>query len=550
MADLTPLKGTRIWLSGSQPEGLDEVASARFSAFIARLGELIFRDGGTIIHGSHPTVAATLLSAAEQFQKGARGSRDCLVLAASKFFRHRYAPQLEDWKRNSIVHEVPTGIDEAESLERLRLWIVDRCDAIISVGGRWWKVNPAAAGIPQEFALARERGLPCFLLAGVSGAAAGYLQQFPSSIRDLRNGLSESENRALAGELDLDALANRVVEQLRRLPLVRGEPLGDSTFRILSLDGGGIKGTFTAAVLAAWEEVLERKHSGKLTDHFDLIAGTSTGGILALGLGMGLRARDILAFYEQRGPTVFPLTSLGRKFRYRLRQVFTAKYPQEALRGELGAAFASAPGKKMRDSACRLVIPAAHALTGSVHLFRTNHHPDVTAHAESRAVDVALATAAAPTYFSAATVDASSYVDGGVWANNPTLAALTEAVSRLHVPLNRVDILSIGTTAAPYSGRKTLEAGFAGWLKGGRIIELLMHAQAQGTIALANSLAGRPRILRVDLTLVPNEVSLDNIERIGNLKDYGRKVAQDEGTVADVMARFLNGIQVEDWRRY
>jgi patatin-like phospholipase/acyl hydrolase len=355
---------------------------------------------------------------------------------------------------------------------------------------------------------------------------------------------------ALAADEDPEPLASRVVEQLRRLPLVRGEPLGDSTFRILSLDGGGIKGTFTAAVLAAWEEEVERKHNGKLTDHFDLIAGTSTGGILALGLGMGLRASDMLAFYEQRGPRVFPLTSLGHKLRYRLRQLFTSKYPQDALRSELRAAFANAPGKKMRDSVCRLVIPTAHALTGSVHLFRTNHHPDVTAHAGSCAIDVALATAAAPSYFRAATVDASSYVDGGVWANNPTLAALAEAVSRLRVPLNRLDILSIGTTTAPYSGRKTLESGVAGWLKGGQIIELLMHAQAQGTIALANSLAGRPRMLRVDLTLVPNEVSLDNVERIGNLKDYGRKAAQDEGTFADVMARFLNGIQVEDWMRY
>jgi hypothetical protein len=77
-----------------------------------------------------------------------------------------------------------------------------------------------------------------------------------------------------------------------------------------------------------------------------------------------------------------------------------------------------------------------------------------------------------------------------------------------------------------------------------------MHAQAQGTFELANGLAGRSRILRVDETLAPGEVSLDNVDRIKDLKDYGKRVAEKTETVADVMARFLNGIHVENWTRY
>jgi uncharacterized protein len=77
-------------------------------------------------------------------------------------------------------------------------------------------------------------------------------------------------------------------------------------FRILSLDGGGIKGAFTASVLATLEE-----DTGKsVVDHFDLIAGTSTGGILAIGLGLGLSAREICDFYASKGPEIFPSTSL------------------------------------------------------------------------------------------------------------------------------------------------------------------------------------------------------------------------------------------------
>ena len=68
-------------------------------------------------------------------------------------------------------------------------------------------------------------------------------------------------------------------------------------FRILSLDGGGIKGVFTAAVLASFEADTKLK----IIDHFDLIAGTSTGGILAIGLAMGLTAEELLNFYRERG---------------------------------------------------------------------------------------------------------------------------------------------------------------------------------------------------------------------------------------------------------
>jgi hypothetical protein len=77
-----------------------------------------------------------------------------------------------------------------------------------------------------------------------------------------------------------------------------------------------------------------------------------------------------------------------------------------------------------------------------------------------------------------------------------------------------------------------------------------MHAQAQGTSELANSLAGRVRLLRVDQTVVPGEVSLDNVDRIGDLKDYGARAAGQPDTLAQVKARFLNGITPEPWKRY
>ena len=75
-----------------------------------------------------------------------------------------------------------------------------------------------------------------------------------------------------------------------------------SRFRILSLDGGGIKGTFTASVLAE----LEAMTGKRMVEYFDLITGTSTGGIIAVALGLGMPAQEIVAFYCAKGPDIFP----------------------------------------------------------------------------------------------------------------------------------------------------------------------------------------------------------------------------------------------------
>jgi uncharacterized protein len=83
MMDLHPLKGARIWISGSISPEIGGDATDNFNALITRLSELIFRTGGSIIHGSHPSIGPTLLKSAKSHQ-AARGSRDCLVLVASK----------------------------------------------------------------------------------------------------------------------------------------------------------------------------------------------------------------------------------------------------------------------------------------------------------------------------------------------------------------------------------------------------------------------------------------------------------------------------------
>lgn len=421
-----------------------------------------------------------------------------------------------------------------------------RCDAFVAVGGKWWQEVSGRAGVPIESQLAMERDIPCFLVGGLGGAAETYLTDHPEVLKRLRNGLDERVNREIATNSNVGELAQRICEQLGRLPVVRGRVSDGSSFRILALDGGGIKGTFTAAVIAAWEAQTRLR----VVDHFDLIAGTSTGGIIAIGLGLGLSGQEILKFYRDRGPVIFPVTSLGRRLRYNLRHIFRPKFSQELLLRELEAAFYR--GKEpvpLKKAKCRLLIPAYHAVAGLSHVFRTPHHPLLRADAETDAAHVALATAAAPTYFSAAKVGSmiaeSSYFDGGVWANCPAMAAIVEAVCYLEVPLDRVDVLSVGTTDEPFTVRGQLRSGVIGWNK--HLLDILMNAQAEIAIRHAQLLAGEPRFLRVNTVTVPGSFKLDGSSEIGELAQLGKLEAEKPEVLSQVCSRFLNGVAVSSW---
>jgi uncharacterized protein len=100
---------------------------------------------------------------------------------------------------------------------------------------------------------------------------------------------------------------------------------------------------------------------------------------------------------------------------------------------------------KLGDSAKRLVIPAWDAQMDAVYIFKTPHHQRLMCDWRIPMVDVALATSAAPLYFPAARVDGHRLIDGGVWANNPSVVAITEAVSMLDVPLRAIRVLNVGT---------------------------------------------------------------------------------------------------------
>jgi patatin-like phospholipase/acyl hydrolase len=310
-------------------------------------------------------------------------------------------------------------------------------------------------------------------------------------------------------------------------------------FRILCLDGGGIKGVFTAAALARMEDQTKED----IINHFDLIVGTSTGGILAIGLAMGLSAHDLLTFYRERGSVIFPATSLVERSAGLLRQLFIGpKLSHSVLRRELAAVLQT---RKFGEAKCRLAIPTYDAVAGRIYIFKTSHAPGLANDVQVSAIDVALATSAAPTYFAAAaTEDDGRFVDGGVWANSPVMIGIVEAVVFLGIPLSEIDVLSVGTTSQPFSIAKNGSASVLKWNVG--LVNLMFEAQAESAQAQAKLLV-EGRVHRVNFTATEGRFSLDdaNPAAIGDLANLGRKEVEKRANATVISERFLNGNHVK-----
>lgn len=270
-------------------------------------------------------------------------------------------------------------------------------------------------------------------------------------------------------------------------------------FQILSLDGGGIKGLFSAAVLA----FLEEDHGVRIKDHFDLIVGTSTGGIIALGLGLGLTPREMVHFYVEKGPSIFHKVKTSK-----IRQLYRTKFKLAPLESALKECFGDV---LLGGSTKRLVIPSYNIGEDDVYLFKTPHHERLKRDYKVPVWTVALATSAAPTYFpSCQKVDHIRLVDGGVWANNPTMVGIVEAISMLDVPLTSIRVLSLGTTNAVKGRTKSLDrGGFWQWKR--EAVDVIMRGQSIGAFTQAQHLLGKDKVIRMDPRVPDRLFELDKL---------------------------------------
>src|SRR5207248_687442 len=272
-----------------------------------------------------------------------------------------------------------------------------------------------------------------------------------------------------------------------------------SRFHILSLDGGGLKGLFTASFLDCWERDVDQR----VVDQFDLIVGTSIGGIIALALGLGFSAAEIVRFYREEAETIFPKACLSN-----LKHWVQVKYSAAGLEAALTKYFGN---RTLGQSVRPLVIPAFYAQRREIYLFKTPHHVHLRQDWREKATLVARSTAAAPTFFPPVEKALGlELVDGGVWANNPVMIGVAEALGYLSRPQSEIAAVRIGTTCAacsmdefPTQGGKTVMIAPA--------IAYMTEGQEKSASAMALHILGEERYHEVNPIAAPSEFSLDKL---------------------------------------
>lgn len=288
-------------------------------------------------------------------------------------------------------------------------------------------------------------------------------------------------------------------------------------YRILSLDGGGIRGLITSVIL----ERLEENNPGFIS-RFDLIAGTSTGGLLALGLASGLTPTQAREIYEDKGHIVFKDSLIGDILD--LGELIGAAYPLTPLKNELIKQFGSL---RLKDLQTKVLI-ASFDLDNkpqdpdTIRIWKAkffHNYPGQDSDGDEKVVDVAIRTANAPTKFPIY----QGYVDGGVVANNPSVCALAQA---LHPNtggqrIEDVALLSFGTGHVPeFIPIQHGDWGVLHWAT--KIIQVVMEGSKGLADYQCKQLLGS-RYLRIN-PMLPKAISMDQIDQIPRMVEIGSEV--------------------------
>jgi predicted acylesterase/phospholipase RssA len=286
--------------------------------------------------------------------------------------------------------------------------------------------------------------------------------------------------------------------------------------RILTIDGGGVRGIIPATLLTQLE-----RQTGRLTrDTFDFVAGTSTGAVLAAGIAAGIPAATLVDLYVERSPQLFrrlPLISTLRRI------VSGRMYEIDALRDliaeELGP---EASAWRLNDAPIDLLITAKRLADGMPWYFVRDNPANSCRAGGFRLVDVATASAAAPTYFAPWLVaPVGELIDGGIGvAGNPVYQACVEAFTYTdaYEPASTV-VVSLGTGKLLRRERPSWIWPWLGWL-----LSELLRSPAEQQTELVHRHYPEAGFYRLDLELA-REIGLDAVERIGELRVLGERLA-------------------------
>ncbi len=273
------------------------------------------------------------------------------------------------------------------------------------------------------------------------------------------------------------------------------------TFHILALDGGGTRGIYTAQLLAKIERAFEKP----IKTCFDLIAGTSTGAIIAGAVVSDIPMTDIVELFETETTYIF------RRRWYRI-PLFLSKYPSEKLAEIIAEHLPATP---LNNITTPLMITSSEIAKSEVQIFRSNYGESNPADKTVSLRDAILASCAAPTFFAPKSVDNLLLADGGLWANNPSTVALTEACTTLKKEVKEIRMLSIGTGHSVNMYRNRRGWGFlTGW-GGAKLTSYVMTLQSQASARTAKLLL-QQNYLRINPEI--DFWELDTLTQLENLK--------------------------------
>ena len=284
----------------------------------------------------------------------------------------------------------------------------------------------------------------------------------------------------------------------------------EETFHILALDGGGTRGIYSAQVLAN----MEMRLGAPIRDSFDLIAGTSTGSIIAGAVATGIPLKEVVELFEEQAPRIFP----SKRLRW---GIFRSRYSQKPLEEVVRACL---PDISLGEISTPLIITSSNVATGGVHVFKSRYMAELglpyVRDGDIPLVEAILASSAAPTYFDPVQVHEGLLADGGLWANNPSILAVTEAISKFKRTIDQIHILSIGTghPVNMYRGQR-LWGLATGWGHK-KLVSYFLNLQSQASTNMAGLILGE-RYVRLDPEI--EDWALDDTKHLGNLKALATK---------------------------
>ena len=292
-------------------------------------------------------------------------------------------------------------------------------------------------------------------------------------------------------------------------------------YRVLSIDGGGIRGLVTTILL---QRIISTPGCKRFLEDIDLVAGTSSGGLIALGIAHQIDLKDLRYLFMESGPKIFDdswlddLVDLGK--------LRGADYSITPLRRELQKLFGSTTLGQLK----KRVLITSFDLDNEDSKHRS-WKPKLFHNFSGRGNDrstlaykVGLYTSAAPTYFPS--VD--GYIDGGVYASNPSMCALAQTQDRRYKPtppMDRIVLFSLGTgTALQYIKGRSNDWGYVQWVKP------LMSLMLDGTTGIADYQCKQ---------------ILDNrYHRLAPTLPQGRSVAMDDAAKIPYLIKFADSISV------